>query len=66
MRAERERRLAQLGTVPNQTDIDAYQSDGSINTVIQSLLKKQIRGEHCRSREATRPFTTPFSNIAIT
>jgi hypothetical protein len=53
--------LPQLGTVPNLTDIAAYQSDGSINTVIQSLLKSNPWGT-LPVTGGNETFTTPFTN----
>jgi hypothetical protein len=54
--------LPQLGTVPTQTDIDAYTSGGGvINPVIQSLLNSKPWGALPTSG-GSETFTTPFSN----
>lgn len=53
--------LPQLGTVPNTTDIGAYQSEGTINTVIQNLLNSKPWGT-LPTTGGSETFTTPFSN----
>ena len=54
--------LPQLGTVPNQTDINTYlDGGGSINTVIQNLLNSKPWGT-LPVTGGSETFTTPFSN----
>ena len=54
--------LPQLGTVPAQSDIDAYTSGGGvINPVIQSLLNAKPWGP-LPATGGSETFTTPFSN----
>src|ERR1035438_6014784 len=54
--------LPQLGTVPNQTDINTYlDGGGSINTVIQNLLNSKPWGT-LPATGGSETFTTPFSN----
>jgi hypothetical protein len=56
--------LPQLGTVPVQADIDAYQAGGgSINPVIQSLLSSKPWGA-LPTTNGNVTFTTPFSNTS--
>jgi hypothetical protein len=54
--------LPQLGTVPNQTDINAFLAGGgSINSVIQNLLNSKPWGI-LPATGGNETFTTPFSN----
>jgi hypothetical protein len=55
--------LPQLGTVPTQADITAFQTaGGAINPVIQSLLDSKPWGTLPASGDGSETFTTPFSN----
>jgi hypothetical protein len=55
--------LPQLGTVPTQADITAFQTAGGvINPVIQSLLDSKPWGTLPASGDGSETFTTPFSN----
>ncbi|HEY1985633.1 MAG TPA: carboxypeptidase regulatory-like domain-containing protein [Terracidiphilus sp.] len=56
--------LPQLGTVPTQDDIDAYQTaGGTINPVIQRLLASKPWGT-LPATGGDETFTTPFSNVS--
>ena len=55
--------LPQLGTVPVQSDIDAFTSGGgTINPVIQNLLASKPWGTLPATGDGNETFTTPFLN----